>query len=83
MESTQVKKLAIEYLQELGTSTDYFYAINIRSFEGHALTLQGEVSKKALKYLSGLTDLSVSEENGYIEGEFDYKGITIAIVLTA
>ena len=56
MESTQVKQLAIEYLQELGTSTDYFYAINIRNFEGHALTLQGEVSKKALKYLSGLCE---------------------------
>lgn len=83
MESREVKKLAIEYLQELGTSTEYFYAINIRNFSGHALTLQGEVSRKALKYLSGLADLSVSEENGYIEGEFDYKGIKIAIVLTA
>jgi hypothetical protein len=82
MTTPTVQQLAIQHLTELGESTTYFYAIGIHRYASNAVTLQGDYTKGVFNAFKDVAELSLDKDSGYIEGAYEYKGITIRIILT-
>ena len=82
MTTPTVQQLALQHLTELGDTTSYFYAIGIHKYAGNAVTLQGDYTKGVFNAFKDVAELSLDQDSGYIEGAYQYKGITIRIILT-
>ena len=82
MKTPTVQQLALQHLTELGDTTSFFYSIGIRRYAKDALSLQGDYTKAVFNALKDTASLSLNEDNGYIEGQYQYKGITVSIILT-
>ena len=82
MTTPTVQQLAIQHLTELGDTTSYFYAIGINRYSNNAITLQGDYTKGAFNAFRDVAELSLDQDSGYIEGAYQYKGITIRVILT-
>jgi len=82
MTPVNVQQLALEHLTEMGDTTWYFYAIGIHRYANNAVTLQGDYNKGVFNAFKDVAELSLDQDSGYVEGAYQYKGITVRIILT-
>ena len=82
MKKLDVQQTALQHLDELGETISYFYSIGVQRYSDNAITLQGEYTQGVFMAFKDIAELSLQQDSGYIEGRYQYKGITVRIVLT-